>query len=159
MQVVKNTRVEGLHAKEGEFSVTARDQEGQVVSQQKHSSASVTLADNRVSSVEISQEGYMFKTSAVQQDELNVKVQVQVYKLSQLRVQVVDQSENGLQNVNIFVSSMNKDEQKRQNLVTDSLGQVVNSNIRAGKYLIKPVLLEYRFEPIQHIVNIQQGQH
>ncbi len=33
VQVVKNTRVEGLHAKEGEFSVTARDQEGQVVSQ------------------------------------------------------------------------------------------------------------------------------
>lgn len=101
----------------------------------------------------------MFKSSLEKQDELNVKFKVQVYKLSQLRVEVIDQHEQPLAKVNVFVSSMNKDEQKRQNLVTDSQGLVVNSNIRAGKYLIKPVLLEYRFEPIQHIVSIAHGQH
>lgn len=90
VQVVKNTKVEGLNAKDGEYSLVTKDQEGQIVSQEKHSSSSLTIRDNRVSSVEITQEGFMFKTSSSQQDELNVNVKVQVIKLSQLRVQVVD---------------------------------------------------------------------
>ena len=60
--------------------------------------------------------------------------------------------------VNVFISSMNNDQQKRINLMSIE-GEVDIQNIKVGKYLVKPVLQEYLFIPSQFIVDIQSGQH
>jgi hypothetical protein len=61
----------------------------------------------------VSLEGYLFKSVLEKKDELNQVVKVSVSKLSQLIVEVVDENDTPLKGVNVFISSMNRDDQKR----------------------------------------------
>ena len=78
-------------------------------------------------------------------------------KLSFLRVKIVDINNKPLPSVFISLSSANKGFKLNNN--TNAEGYFDFYELYSGEYYIKPLLKEYKFDPVQKQINIVGGEH
>lgn len=146
---------------ESEFTVELKDEMDNMVFSENSKQKEIIIMDERVDShkVVIHKNGYLFNQKVEQVDSYNWINRVNIQKLSKLEIQIFS-NQKSLQNVNIFIQKI---DEKTKSLsvsgMTDLDGVYINTDLKKGKYLIKPVMMEYKFDPIQQVINLEEGKH
>ncbi|XP_029647558.1 nodal modulator 1 [Octopus sinensis] len=99
-------------------------------------------------SVEASKTGYVLTKDP--QNPNNFKA----LQLGEISVTVVDENNNYLSSV---LLSLSGDNQYRSNNLIKENGIMVFSSLSPGRYFLRPMMKEYRFEPASQMISVEEG--